>query len=577
LGYPERQEPASLQTYLAILRRRAWIIVICTVTVPAVAYLLAHRQTPHYAASADVLVNEQNLAAALTGINSSGLPVGQSQSIDTEATLASVPDVAARALALARLHDRSPDALLGQTSISANPNTNIIDFRVVDPSPSDARLLATSYARAFTRYRNELDAQPIVVARRALEATMASLAKDGRKDSALYESLLENDQRLQTVQTLQTGGAVIIRTAQSGVQVSPHPRRDAAIGLLIGLLIGIGLALGAEALDTRVRSTSELGERLGGLPLLARLPPPAKKMQRRDELVMVVQPKHNAAEAFRLLRANLDFVRVTGGDVRTILITSAIEREGKSTTAANLAIAEARSGRRVALLDLDLRRPYLDRFFRVVGAPGIADVVLGSVQLGQALQRVDLGLGRYATSGRAGANTNGGHAAIAESGVLDLLVSGPLPPDPGEFVASEQVHSILARLRDSYDTVLIDSPPVLRVGDALTLSSDVDGVIVVARLKTLRRSMLSELRRLLTAAPARKLGYVVTGPVPGARGSYGDAYSYGYGYSAHRSESEVPESSQSRSSGAPRALDPDDRTSEEQRLRAAGEPEGRRR
>ena len=532
-----RYEATSVHTYLGILRRRWWIIAICTFTVPAVAYYLSHRQTPLYAASADVYINQQNLASALTGINP-GTSGSGTQPLDTQASLASVPAVAAQALAIAKLKDRSPEAVLGETSITPNDATNIVDFSVTDPSRTVAQLLATSYAKAFTRYRNQLDAQPIVSASRELETTMARLAAQGRKSSALYESLAETDQRLQTFQTLQTGGAVLIRAAGPGAQVSPHPKRNAALGLLLGLMVGIGLALGAEALDTRIRSTSDLGDELGGLPLLARLPPPARKMQKRDELVMIAQPKHNAAEAFRLLRANLDFVRIGGGDVRTILITSAIEREGKSTTAANLAIAEARSGRNVALVDLDLRRPYLDRFFRLVGADGIADVVLGSVQLERAMQQIDLGLGTFSTAEHPVASGNGRRAQVAGAGVLDVLVSGPLPPDPGAFVASERVRAILANLREAYDTVVIDSPPVLRVGDALALSSDVDGLIVVARLKSLRRSMLREMSRLLTAAPVRKLGYVVTGPIPGERGAYGDAYSYGYGYSAYQRQAE---------------------------------------
>jgi tyrosine-protein kinase len=527
---PVRHEPASLNTYLAILRRRAWIIVICAVTVPAVVYFVSRRETPHYSASADVFVNEQNLAAALTGINSGGISVGQAQSVDTDASLAATPSVAARALDVAKLHDRSPGTLLGQTTITPNLNTNIVDFSVTDASPTKAQLLATSYAEAFAAYRNELDSQPIVNARRVLEKTMAKLAADGRKDSALYETLAGKDQDLETLQTLQTAGATVIRTASAGVQVSPHTRRDTAIGLVLGLILGIGLAFAAEALDTRVRSTADLSEELGGLPLLARLPPPAKKLQKRDELVMVAQPKHNSAEAFRLLRANLEFVRLTGNEpVRTILITSALEREGKSTTAANLAIAEARAGRHVALVDLDLRRPYIDRFFRLVGAPGIADVVLGTVDLEHALQPIDLGLGSYATAAPSPSG-NGSGAAASPHGLLDVLVSGPMPPDPGEFVASERVKSILARLHESFDTVIIDSPPVLRVGDALALSADADGVILVARMKGLRWPMLREVRRLLSAAPARKLGFVVTGTVPGQRDGYGDAYSYGYGY-----------------------------------------------
>jgi polysaccharide biosynthesis transport protein len=530
-----RHEATSIHTYLGILRRRAWIIVLCAIVAPAVAYFISHRQTPKYAATADVFINQQNLAAALTGINATGVPTGgQSQSIDTEASLASVPNVAARALDLAKLHDRSPQALLAQTTISPNADTNIIAFKVTDPSPSKAQRLATSYGQAFTRYRNDLDSQPIVRARRVVEQTMAKLVDEGRQHSAIYENLAENDARLQTLQTLQTGGAVVIRQADPGIRVGPHPRRDAALGLLLGLVLGVGLAFGAEALDTRIRSTSELADELGGLPLLARLPPPAKKLQKRDQLVMIAQPKHNAAEAFRLLRANLEFVRVTGRDVRTILITSAVEKEGKSTTAANLAISEARSGRSVALVDLDLRRPYIDRFFRLVGARGITEVVLGSVELDRALHRIDLTLGSYA-SPNGNSWTSDFRTPTAVDNVLDVLVCGPAPPDPGEFVASERVHAILTRLRDSYDTVIIDSPPILRVGDALTLSSYADGVIVVARLKTLRRSMLDEMRRLLAAVPTQKLGFVVTGPIPGERPAYGDAYSYGYGYSARSS------------------------------------------
>ena len=535
---PSRYEATSIHTYLGILRRRWWIIAVCTFTVPAVAYYLSHRQTPLYAASADVYINPQNLATTLTGIpTASG---SGAEPLATQASLASVPDVAAQALTIAKLKDRSPEALLGETSITPSADTNIVDFSVTDASPTIAQLLATSYAKAFTRYRNQLDTQPIVRARHELEATMASLAADGRKGSALYESLAEKDQQLQTFQTLSTGGAVLIRSAGPGAQVSPHPKRNAAIGLLLGLMLGIGLALGAEALDTRIRSTSDLGEELGRMPLLARLPPPAKKLMKRDELVMVAQPKHNSAEAFRLLRANLDFVRVAEGDVRTILVTSAVDQEGKSTTAANLAIAEARSGRSVALVDLDLRRPYLDRFFRLVGVPGIADVVLGRIDLEQALQRIDLTLGRHASLGRAGSGANGDRAPVAEPGTLDLLVSGPLPPDPGDFIGSEQVMSIITRLRESHDTVLIDSPPVLRVGDALTLSTDADGMIVVARLKSLRRSMLREFRRVLDAAPVRKLGYVVTGPIPGERGMYGDSYSYGYGQDYKSGDRERP-------------------------------------
>ena len=380
-------------------------------------------------------------------------------------------------------------------------------------------LLASAYARAFTGYSNDLQSKPIVKARDEVEATMTSLQAEGRKRSNLYTSLEEKDQQLQTLQTLGTSSSVVVRPAGLGAQIAPHPKRDGALGLILGIMLGFGVAFGLEALDTRVRSTSELAEALGGLPLLARLPPPTSDMKKRNELAMVVQPKHNAAEAFRLLRTNLEFVRLSAGDVRTILVTSGVEKEGKSTTAANLAVAEARAGRRVALVDLDLRRPYIDRFFHLTAVEGLTDVALGRIELERAMQRIDL-LGTPDPGAIIPSLLTGSRSPVAEAGVLDVLVSGPLPPDPGEFAASYRLAEILAQLRNMYDTVIVDTPPLLWVSDALTLSSQADAMILIARMKSLRRPMIRELRRILDLAPARKLGYVLTGPVSNDRSAY---------------------------------------------------------
>jgi len=207
------------------------------------------------------------------------------------------------------------------------------------------------------------------------------------------------------------------------------------------------------------------------------------------------------------------------------VITSAVELEGKSTTIANLAVALARSGERVILADLDLRRPYVERFFDLHG-PGLTDIALGQAELDDALVPILI-------PGAVGRNGNvvGAYDTVRgldpdKPGSLQVLPVGPLPPDPGEFVGSRRLEGILEELRERADTVLLDAPPVLHVGDAMTLSTKVDGLIVVSRLNVVRRHMLAELRRHLAASPTTKLGFLLTGA--GDEQSYG--YGYGYGY-----------------------------------------------
>jgi Mrp family chromosome partitioning ATPase/capsular polysaccharide biosynthesis protein len=515
----ERHQGSSLQDYLRILRRRKWVVLIAAILAPAAAVLISMRQAPAYEASADVLLRHENLAGSVTGIFDTSVREDPARISETQANLASTPAVAERALSLAGLTDITADDALNATSVSANPDADVLTFTVRDGDPSVAEQLATAYAQAYTQYRQELDTGAIVKAREEAEARIAELETAGQEGSPLHQSLVDKVELLSTLETLQTQNAFVIREAETAEQVEPKPVRNGLLAAALGIVLGIGLAFLWETLDTRVRSAGEI-QRVLGLPLLGRIPEPPRVFGSENRLVTLGAPRGPQAEAFRVLRTNLEFVNLDR-HARTIMITSAVPGEGKSTTAANLAVALARAGRQVALVDLDLRRPSLHLFLDRNREPGLTDVVLGRVPLEEALVRINL----TTTAPFNGPEGSNGGRSLSSAG-LEFLPVGPVPPNAGEFVSTARIGEILEELRDLADVVLIDTPPLLGVGDALTVSARVDGLILVSRLKTLRRPVLQELHRVLDASPAAKLGFVLAG----AEGDedYGDSGYYHY-------------------------------------------------
>jgi len=518
----DHTQNVTLRHYLAVLRRRKWTVVLAIIAVPAAAVLFSLHQQRIYQASAEVMVNRQDLVATLNGDNSGNISqTDADRYLQTQAKLARVSTVVRRTLIAAGLGSEGVESFLSRSTVTPASNADTMGMAVRDHNPTLAVKLATEYAHQFVAYRHELDTTALVSARRHVESQMAKLRASGGASSALYASYAQSDERLREMETLQTSNVSVVQSAQKAVLVQPRTRRNGILGLMLGLMLGIGLAFLYEALDTRVRTAEEVGHALGGLPLLARLPEPSKRLRKRNELVMLARPGGSQGEAYRMLRANLDFVTLER-EARTIMVTSALVGEGKTTTAANLALTLARAGRQVMLVELDLRRPRLDGLFGLAGTPGLTDVVLGKAPLEEAITLVSVS----DLSNRSNYANRPLVIGSAEEGAMGILHSGPLPPSPGEFVGTQALANVLAELGELADTVLLDAPPLLEVGDAMTLSSRVDAMLIVTRLEHLHRNTLRELARTLEQCPAEKLGFVLTG----VEESKGYGYGYGYGY-----------------------------------------------
>jgi polysaccharide biosynthesis transport protein len=507
-------EGTTLRDYVQVIRRRKWVIVLTMALVPLAAVVLSLRQAALYQSSAEVLLNRQN-ASIVSGVSDPNTYYQPERVLQTQAELARVPAVAQRVISASGA-DMTVNDFLASSSVSSEPNSDLLEFKVVDESPERASVLATQYARQFAAYRTELDTNAIARALSSVTSRISDLESQGDRSSALYTNLVEKEQQLRTLQALQTSTLSVVREADGAEQTQPRPVRNGILGFLVGLVLGIGLAFLWDALDTRVRSAEEMGEELG-LPLLARLPAPPRGMRNQEQLSTLVDPHGVQGEAFRMLRTNLDFMNIDRS-AKTIMVTSAVESEGKSTTVANLAVTFARAGRVVTLVDLDLRRPFLARFFRLGHDAGLTQVALGYTDLDAALTTIPIDADQ---NGSENGNANLG-------GILQVLPSGPIPPDPGEFVNSHVVDEILDEVRKRSDIVLIDAPPLLRVGDAMALSAKADGIIVVTRLRVVRRPMLKEIRRLLDVAPSAKLGFVLTGAQEDEGYGYGSYKAYGY-------------------------------------------------
>jgi polysaccharide biosynthesis transport protein len=507
--------PPALRDYLALVRRRLWLIAFLTLITAATALGVAATQETLWEGRAQVLLSQSNLANALNNLQDTGVSEQSDRVAQTQARLARVSEVAQSAINRAGV-DMSVEEFLDSSSVKVDANTDVLDFRFTSNSTGEARQLATDYAAAYVLYRRKLDTAALEAAQQDVAATLATL----EPGNDLYTTLTERAQQLRSLEAFQTSNATLVEAAEDVTQVQPRLVRAGMLGGVIGLVFAFAVAFARDALDTRLRRSEEVEETLG-LPLAGRVPRAPRRIRRDDIPVMLAAPDTPEAEAVRILRMNVEFLMQEREASFPLMVTSALPDEGKSTTAANLAIAFATSGRTVTLVDLDFRRPSLARLFAVSESPGIVDVVMGAAPLDDALVEVPL-----ADTPRPGlptflAGADGGHGH--GPGRLSIVPAGTPASSPGELLQSRALGRVLDAL-SADGIVIVDTPPLLSVVDGLAVSRRVGSVLVVVRMPVYRRQTIIDLRRSLKGMSPKLLGVATTGTSTEA------GYGYGYGY-----------------------------------------------
>jgi polysaccharide biosynthesis transport protein len=506
------QANLSIEQFLGVLRRRAGWILLCFVLVAVAAYGFSKHQTKKYTATASLVFNNNQLSQQVAGLQ----PVGSSNQLaqqNTNLKLVQLGDMAEKT-ASALGQGLTKEKVKEDLGVSAQGESNIVDVAATATTPALAAGIANTYAGIFVKEQQSSNHAYYASALKLVNKQLAALSPKEKAGTAGL-ALQDRAQSLGVLAELRNGNVEVAQAATVPTSPSsPKTSKNTILAGVLGLLLGLGVAFLLERFDRRIREPKDL-EAVYSLPLLG-VVPESKALSRsagREGNTSVLLPAAEA-EAFHLIRAHLRYFNVDR-ELRTLLVASAAPGDGKTTIARHLAAAAARMGSRVLLLEADLRRPTLAQQLDVQPGPGLADVLIGAVAVGEATQLIDL---RTPSAGEG----SRGHA-------LEVLVAGAaLPPNPGELVESHAMESLLEQAKSDYDLVVIDTPPLTAVSDAFPLLRKVDGVVIVGRVGRNRRDVAQRLHETLTGAGAPLLGVIANGFKSGGRGSYGYSYDYSY-------------------------------------------------
>lgn len=474
-------EPSGFRRYYLTIRHHMGLIAACTALtlIAAIAYVEVAPKS--YTATAQLLINpasqQDTVLFNLPVLHASG---DQTTDALTAASLITTPQVA-NTVAHGLHSKSSPSTLLGRVQATPLAQSNIIAVQAQAPSAAQAQRLANGFANGVIAVRTAGLHQALALQIPPLKDKVAALPPADRGGVGTLGDELTQLQQLQRSNdpTISVAAPAVLPTGPS----SPKKSLALAAGLFAGLLIGIGAAFGFDALDPRVQREEQVREVARGVPIVARIPRMGKRPKRRPLVPTELSPL--AMEQYRMLRATLSMRAASNS--QAYLVAGSAPSEGKTTSALSLATVLARGGERVILIEADLRRPTIATTLGIGGFEGTEQVLAGSVELSDALMDVTFGGADFKVLA---AHANGSSAELLSYASAERLV------DEAKQLA---------------EFVVIDSPPLTAVIDALPLALIADHVVVVARVGHSRVNKISDLFELLARHDRRPSGVVLVG------------------------------------------------------------------
>jgi capsular exopolysaccharide synthesis family protein len=494
----------ELRRQIGIIRARLPILIACIVLAGGVAYLITSQLPKVYEAKATIVVGQ-----SLSGLNPDYNQLLASQRLSkTYATVATTRSILEKVISQLGLAV-SVDDLHARVVADIPQNDTLLTITARDSDPDRAAAIANSMAEQLIAASpsiqgHQLDVQASIEA--DLKATQEQITTtQGQVEAltAITERTALQESQLQTLEgrlvTLRSTYAALLSyssgnasnlltvldpAVSSNIPVAPRPLLYTVIASILALLLVGGILFLREYLDDRIKTPEDIQAAVGlsTLGSVARMKGDGgrKEMYR---LATLLHPRSSAAEAYRTLRANTEFVSLDA-PIRILLVTSSMPGEGKTVTAANLAVAFAQAGRRVVLVDADLRKPGVHIIFDLPNAHGFTTL----------LRRDEASLAV---------------AHETEQANLRVMTSGPLPPNPAELLGSDRMRAIVDRLATEGDLIIFDGPPLHGVTDSAILSSVADGTLLVVDAGTTRRGSIREASEVLARAGAHVFGAVL--------------------------------------------------------------------